>query len=115
MPSINIPARVRFGLYVLTAVGTAVVAYLFAKGLIGEAESGLWAALVTFINGLAAANTDISSSAYYNPEGGNRKILGKAAMSPMAPRKREDGAADLLYVLVVVLVVLVILALVGVL
>lgn len=54
---INPPRRVRAALYVLTAVGTPVVAYLKAKGYIGDLELTLWAAEVTVVNGLAALNT----------------------------------------------------------
>ena len=54
---LNLPARLRFALYVIALVGTPIVAYLFIKGIIGEAETGLWAALVTVTNGLAAINT----------------------------------------------------------
>lgn len=54
---VNLPPKVRLSLYVLTAVGTPVVAYMFAKGLIGELEVTLWAAEVSVVNVLAAFNT----------------------------------------------------------
>lgn len=59
MPTINIPPAVRFGLYILAAVGSVIAAYLFAKGYVGDAELALWAGLVGIINGLAAAKTDL--------------------------------------------------------
>jgi hypothetical protein len=55
--NLNPPRRVRAALYVLTAVGTPVAAYLKFKGLIGDAELALWGAEVTVVNGLAALNT----------------------------------------------------------
>lgn len=39
--SFNIPARVRFALYLVTAFGTPVVVYLFAKDFIGSLEVAL--------------------------------------------------------------------------
>jgi len=56
MVRFNIPAKARFIIYVLTALGAPVMAYLFAKGYIGELEVGLFSALVTAVNGLAALN-----------------------------------------------------------
>lgn len=95
------------------AIATALLGVFAADTTVGQVLTVV-SVIATAVVTWAVPNVD-TSAAYYNPEGGNRKILGKAAMSPMAPRKREDGRADLLYVLVVVLVVLVILALVGVL
>lgn len=53
---INLPANIRAALYVLTAVGTPVVAYLLAKGVIGNMEVTLWSAEVTIVNAMAALN-----------------------------------------------------------
>lgn len=53
---LNVPPRVRAGLYVLTALGTPLMAYLFARSFIGELEVALWAAEVTAVNALAALN-----------------------------------------------------------
>lgn len=58
MPTISLNPTVRFCLYLLSAVGSAVAAYLFAKGYVGDAELGLWAAIVAIVNGIAAANTN---------------------------------------------------------
>lgn len=55
--NLNPPRRVRLVLYVVTALGTPLAAYLKFKGLIGDAELALWAAEVTVVNGLAALNT----------------------------------------------------------
>lgn len=55
--NLNPPRRVRAALYVLTAIGTPVVAYLNAKGIVGSLEVALWSAEVTIVNGLAALNT----------------------------------------------------------
>lgn len=54
--NLNLPNKVRAALYVLTALGTPIVAYLFAKGFIGEIEVALWAAEVTAVNAMAALN-----------------------------------------------------------
>lgn len=56
-PTLNPPPQVRLGVYIATAVGSAVVAYLVAKGVIGDAEVTLWVALSGLANGLAAVNT----------------------------------------------------------
>lgn len=58
--TLNPPRRVRAALYVLTAVGTPVVVYLQAKGIVGDLELVLWGAEVTVVNGLAALNTSPS-------------------------------------------------------
>lgn len=58
---INIPPAVRFALYLLSALGSVVAAYLFAKGYVGDAELALWAGVVAIINGLAAAKTDLNT------------------------------------------------------
>lgn len=58
MPTISLSPTVRFVLYILAALGSAVAAYLFAKGLVGDAELSLWASIVAIINGIAAANTN---------------------------------------------------------
>lgn len=55
--TLNPPRKVRAALYVLTAVGTPVVVYLQAKGVIGDLEFILWSAEVTVVNTLAALNT----------------------------------------------------------
>lgn len=54
--SLNIPYKVRAALYVLIAIGTPTVAYLLAKGIVGELEVQLWSGLVTAVSALAALN-----------------------------------------------------------
>jgi hypothetical protein len=54
--TLNPPRKVRAALYIFTAVGTPLVAYLKVKGLIGDPELVLWAAEVTVVNGIAALN-----------------------------------------------------------
>lgn len=54
--SVNLPPRVRVLLYILTALGTPLMAYLLAKGIIGELEMTLWSAEVTVVTGMAAFN-----------------------------------------------------------
>ena len=56
----NLPPKVRAALYIITALGTPIIAYLFAKDVIGELEVTLWAAEVTVVNAMAALNTNTS-------------------------------------------------------
>lgn len=55
--TINIPPKVRQTLYIITAVGTPIVTYLLAKGIIGEVEMVLWSAEVLVVGGMAAIKT----------------------------------------------------------
>lgn len=59
---VNLPDNARVALYVLTALGTPVIAYLLAKGIISELEVGLWSGLVTAVSGMAALNVSTNSS-----------------------------------------------------
>lgn len=52
-----VPYKIRAALYVLTAVGTPLVAYLLNKDIIGELEVALWSAEVAVVSALAAFNT----------------------------------------------------------
>ena len=100
---VNIPPKVRFALYVVSALGSVVAAYLFARGIVGEAETGLWAGVVAIINTISASNVS------------SQRILGKAVVSPTSPRKTEQGRADVVTLLVVVILVVLLLAILGVL
>lgn len=53
---VNPSPNVRKALYLLTLVGTPVVAYLKAKHVLGDLEMTLWSAEVTVVSGLAALN-----------------------------------------------------------
>lgn len=55
--TINLPAKLRMALYIFTAVGSPVMAYLLAKDIIGELEIALWSAEVLVVGGLAAFKT----------------------------------------------------------
>lgn len=57
---VNLPPKVRLGIYIFTGIGSFVVAYLKVKGYIGDPEMALWVGASGFVNGLAAINTDIS-------------------------------------------------------
>lgn len=48
--------RVRLVLYIVSGIGSAIVAYLAVKNIVGDAEVALWTALVGVVNGIAAAN-----------------------------------------------------------
>jgi hypothetical protein len=110
MPTINIPAKVRFALYVLAALASLGVAYAVNKSWAGEAEVQLVQGLVALVAILSAANTNTSGGVvlegtvestgpgsadvqlhepegeggYYDPSKSS-KILGKGVMSD--PRK----------------------------
>lgn len=56
MPIITLPPRVRLAIYLVSGLGSAVLAYLVAKDIAGDAEVTLWAAVVAIVNGLSAAN-----------------------------------------------------------
>ncbi len=53
----NLPYKIRAVLYIVTAIGSPVVAYLLSRGIIGELELTLWSAEVTVVAALAAFNT----------------------------------------------------------
>jgi len=57
-PTLNIPARVRLILYVVTALGSLLLTYGIAKGVgwLGDPEVALWSGIVALVNGLAAVN-----------------------------------------------------------
>ena len=54
--TLSLSPRTRVGLYLLTLLGTPVVVYLKAKGIIGDLELTLWGAEVTAVTGMAALN-----------------------------------------------------------
>ncbi|AKU15735.1 hypothetical protein [Luteipulveratus mongoliensis] len=58
--TLNLSPKVRKVAYVATAVGAPVVAYLNAKGYIGELEVALWSGEVAVVNILAALNVPAS-------------------------------------------------------
>ena len=55
----NLPPKVRAALYVATAIGTPLVAYLSSKGTIGDLEVQLWSAEVTVVSAMAALNVSV--------------------------------------------------------
>lgn len=56
MESINPSSRVRKALYIITAIGSPIIAYVALKGYVGEAEVALWTALVSVVSALAGFN-----------------------------------------------------------
>jgi hypothetical protein len=56
----TMPPTARFVLYLIGALATPLIAYLFQRGTIGEAEVTLFGAYVALINLLAASNVDNS-------------------------------------------------------
>jgi hypothetical protein len=59
MPTVNIPAKVRFALYLIGALATPLVAYLFESKVIGKEEVTLFGAYIALIAGLAATKTSV--------------------------------------------------------
>jgi hypothetical protein len=53
---LNVDYRVRVAVYIVTAVGTPIIAYLLARAVIGSLEVTLWSAEVAVAGGLAALN-----------------------------------------------------------
>lgn len=51
---VNLAPQTRKVLYIITAVGTPLVAYLNALGVIGSLEVALWSAEVAVIGSMAA-------------------------------------------------------------
>lgn len=54
---LNPSPKIRAIIYIVTALGTPVIAYLLSKGIIGDLELNLWAAEVTAVNIMAGLNT----------------------------------------------------------
>lgn len=52
----NPPAKVRGAIYIVTALGSPLVAYLLARHIIGQLELNLWVAEVTAVNIMAGLN-----------------------------------------------------------
>lgn len=55
---LDISPRTRQVVYVITAVGTPLVAYLSLRGFIGPNEVALWAAEVSVVSIMAGLNVD---------------------------------------------------------
>ena len=54
--NINLPANLRAAIYVITAIGSPLVAYLGQQEVISAFWVGLWAVVVTAVAGLARIN-----------------------------------------------------------
>lgn len=74
MPTINIPAKWRFALYILSAVALLAVAYAVDKDWAGDAEVRLVTGLAALISALAAAKTDLSGAAEDSGPGMNAGV-----------------------------------------
>lgn len=58
--TVNLTRRARLALYVANVLGTPVVVYLRAKGIIGDFELTLWGTEVTAVMALAGLNVSAS-------------------------------------------------------
>lgn len=54
--TLTLSYKIRATLYVLNSVGSPVMAYLLARGIIGTLEVGLWAAEMAAVFALAGLN-----------------------------------------------------------
>lgn len=54
--NINLPYKVRAALYIITVIGTPIVAVLVSQQVVGDLWAQLWAAFVTGVGALAAIN-----------------------------------------------------------
>lgn len=61
MPTIAIPAKLRFALYLIGALATPLVAYLFDSKVIGKEEVVLFGAYIALVNLLAATKTETAT------------------------------------------------------
>lgn len=52
----TIQPKVRFAIYILSGIGSLVMAYLYTKGVISDPEMVLWSGLSALVNGLSAYN-----------------------------------------------------------
>jgi hypothetical protein len=69
MPTVNIPAKVRFALYILGALASLGVSYAVDKKWAGDAEVRLVQGLVALIALLAAAKTNLAETPEEPAEG----------------------------------------------
>lgn len=67
VPTINIPSKIRFALYLLAAFGSLVVLYAIDKGWVGDPEFKFWTGLAGLLNLLAATKTAISDTGVVVP------------------------------------------------
>lgn len=81
MPTVNIPARVRFALYLLGALALIGVGYAVDKAWAGDAEVRLVTALAALLNLLAASKTTDAQG----------RILGKAFHGGTFSKADEDA------------------------
>lgn len=67
MPTVNIPPRVRFALYLAGVIGAVLVQYAIDKTWFGEAEMRLWSGIAAVLFALAAAKTNLASGSEDTP------------------------------------------------
>lgn len=54
--TLNLPPKVRAAIYAANVMGSPIMAYLLARGVIGTLEVGLWAAEMSAVFLLAGLN-----------------------------------------------------------
>lgn len=62
MPTMNIPPRIRFALYIAGALALPFITYAVDKGWAGKPEVQLVTTLAALLGALAAAKTDLSEN-----------------------------------------------------
>jgi hypothetical protein len=60
MPTINIPPKIRFTLYLIGVLGQVGVQYAIDKAWFGDAELRLWSGIAAVLFALALAKTSLS-------------------------------------------------------
>lgn len=83
MPTINIPPRVRFALYLIGAVSLLTVSYAVDKTWAGDAEVRFVTGLAALLNLLAAAKVDL---------GGGEKYAALIAQSTAESQRAREAA-----------------------
>lgn len=53
---VDIPRNIRLTLYIVTSIGSMLVTYLAAKGIIGGDEIAFWTGFTAFIAAMASIN-----------------------------------------------------------
>ena len=90
MPTINIPPRIRFALYLIGAIALLLVAYAVDKSWAGDAEVRLVTGLVALLQLLAAAKTNLSDGGTTATVVVNETISAEATAREIARHQHRD-------------------------
>lgn len=73
MPIILSPI-VRQVLYIITGIGSIIMAYLFAESYVGDAEMVAWSSFTVFISAMAGFNVNPDKTTQTSPPGVQRRV-----------------------------------------